>query len=164
METDFLISVISRWIHIGTAIVLVGGTTFLRFVVHPVLRDAPPELMTQIRGRWKRFVHIGIALFLASGFYNYFQAMPLHKGDGLYHGLIGTKILIAFGVFFLASVLVGRSAGTQKFRDEAPKWTLIVVGLSFLIVAVSGFVKVRSSADRSPVVSTPAEPDGESSR
>jgi uncharacterized membrane protein len=143
MDSELLINVVSRWIHVGTAIVLVGGTTFLRLVVHPSLQGEHAELMSRIRGRWKKFVHGGIALFLISGFFNYFRAMPLHKGDGLYHALVGTKILLAFVVFFLASALVGRSAGTQKFRDNAPRWTAIVVLLSFLIIGISGFVKVR---------------------
>lgn len=143
MDGELLTAVISRWLHVGTAIVLVGGTTFLRYVVHPVLHPAHPELLLSIRDRWKRFVHAGIALFLISGFYNYFRAMPLHKGDGLYHGLVGTKILLALFVFFLASALTGRSAGTQKFRDQAPKWAAVLVLVSFVIVAISGFVKVR---------------------
>ncbi len=163
METELLVAVISRWIHVGTAIVLVGGTTFLRLIVHPAIHESHPELMGNIRERWKKFVHAGIALFLISGFYNYFQAMPLHKGDGLYHALVGVKILLAFLVFFLASALVGRSSGTQKFRDQAPKWTLIMLSVSFLIVAISGFVKVRpipqksAAADSAAIQSTDAE-------
>jgi uncharacterized membrane protein len=143
MDTDLILNIVSRWIHVGTAIVLVGGTTFLRLVVHPSLQGDQSELMGRIRGRWKKFVHGGIALMLLSGFFNYIRAMPQHKGDGLYHALIGTKILVAFVVFFLASALVGRSQGTQKFRDQAPRWTAVVILLSFLIVAASGVVKVR---------------------
>ncbi len=145
MDVDFLLALLSRWIHIGTAIVLVGGTSFMKLVVSPSLQGQSPELMTAIRGRWKKFVHGGIALFLITGFFNYFRAMPDHKGDGLYHALIGTKIILAFVVFFFASVLVGRSAGTQKFRDNAGKWTTVVLFLSALIVAISGVVRVRDS-------------------
>ncbi len=153
MDADLLTAIISRWIHVGTAIVLVGGTTFLRFVVHPSLQESDTELMGRIRARWKKVVHAGIGLFLLSGIYNYWKAIPLHKGDGLYHAIVGTKIILALVVFFFASALVGRSAGTQKFRDQAPKWTLIVVVLSFVIVAMSGFVKVR------PLPAPPAAPE-----
>jgi uncharacterized membrane protein len=163
MDSDLLLNVISRWIHVGTAIVLVGGTTFLRFVVHPSLTGSDGELIARVRARWKKFVHGGIALFLITGFFNYFRAMPLHKGDGLYHALIGTKILIAFAIFFFASALVGRSSGTQKFRDAAPKWTAVVVLLSFLVVAISGFVKVRDGARKISLpaaAATGSEPGG----
>jgi uncharacterized membrane protein len=69
--------------------------------------------------------------------------MPSHKGDGLYHALIGTKIILAFAIFFIASALVGRSAGTQKFRDASAKWKSVVLLLAALIIAASGFLKVR---------------------
>lgn len=153
MDADFLISVISRWIHVGTAIVLVGGTSFIRFVLAPSLQGQPPELMDSIRGRWKKFVHAGIALFILTGFFNYIKGMSTHKGDSLYHALIGTKIILAFVVFFFASVLVGRSAGTQKFRDQSAKWTGVVLLLSAIIVAMSGVVKVRDGLKKS---ATPA--------
>jgi uncharacterized membrane protein len=160
MDADFLVAVVSRWIHVGTAIVLVGGTSFMKLVVGPSLQGQPSELMDAIRGRWKKFVHGGIALFLITGFFNYFRAMPDHKGDGLYHALIGTKIILAFVVFFFASVLVGRSAGTQKFRDNAGKWMSVVLLLSALIVAMSGVVKVRGipSATKTPAAETAQVP------
>jgi len=142
MDTD-LIALISRWAHVGTAIVLVGGTAFFRLAVIPVLEGNSVELLERIRQRWKKFVHAGIAIFLISGFYNYIKAMQFHKGDGLYHGMIGTKILLALFVFFLASVLVGNKPGTQKFRDNAKKWMAVMLMVSAIIVAISGFVKVR---------------------
>ena len=151
MDVDIL-SVISRWAHVGTAILLVGGTFFIRYVLHPALDSSTPEqntaLMDRVRNRWKRFVHGGIALFFASGLFNYMKAIPSHKGDAAYHALVGTKMILALGIFFLASALVGRSKGTQKFRDQAPKWTAIVVLLSFVIVAISGLVKVRGVPDK----------------
>lgn len=143
MDVELLIPVISRWAHIGTAIVLVGGTTFFRFVVMPALGEDNADLVEKIRQGWKKFVHGGIALFLLSGIYNYVSAIPLHKGDGPYHMMVGTKMLLAFFVFFIASALVGRSAGTQKFRDGAKKWTGIMLLVSAVIVGISGFVKVR---------------------
>ena len=144
MDPLFLLAVVSRWIHVGTAVVLIGGLTALRFVVTPVLAGHAQHLEA-IRQRWKKFVHAGIGLFLLSGFINYFLAMGTHKGDGLYHGLIGTKIILALGAFFISSVLVGRSAGTQKFRDQAAKWAGVVLLVSAVIIAMSGFVKVRDN-------------------
>lgn len=144
MDPLFLLSVVSRWVHVGTAVVLIGGLTVLRFVVAPALAGNT-AMLEDIRQRWKKFVHAGIALFLISGFVNYFQAMSTHKGDGLYHGLIGTKIILALVAFFIASALVGRSAGTQKFRDQSAKWKTVVLLLAAVIIAMSGFVKVRDN-------------------
>lgn len=88
------------------------------------------------------FVHIGIVLFLVSGFYNFILQIPKHKGDGLYHALIGTKILLAFAVFFFASALVGRSKSFDGMRKNAKFWQLVIILLAAVIVGISGFAKV----------------------
>lgn len=141
------IDIVSRIVHVATAIVLVGGTVFSAFVLLPSANQLSKEshdlLAAEIKGRWKRYVHLGILLFLVSGFYNYFRAMGLHKGDGLYHGLIGTKMLLAFAIFFIASGLVGRSAKLQSMRDNRGFWLKTMVLMAAVIVAISGFAKVR---------------------
>ncbi len=143
---DFL-DVISRVTHISTAIVLVGGTVFSLFVVLPSVsvlgEESRTEFVRAITGRWKRFVHGGILLFLVSGFYNYFQAIPNHKGDGLYHGLVGTKIIMAFVIFFIASALVGRSPALEKMRLHRGFWMGVIVVLAVVIVSMSGYLKLR---------------------
>lgn len=152
MDGLFAIDVVSRFIHIATAIVMVGGTVFMRFVLMPAAADLPQAEHDQLRqrllARWKRVVHGGIALLAMSGIYNYMQAIPKHKGDGLYHGLIGTKILLALVVFFIASALVGRSAAFDKIRQQRAKWMAVIVVLAAVIVGLSGFAKVRGIAPK----------------
>ena len=160
MEPELILGIVSRWLHIGSAIVLLGGTICMRFVVGPVLKDQSQELKEAVRGRWKRFVHAAIAGLLLSGVYNYVKAFPLHKGDGLWHAMVDTKIIFALGVFFIASVLVGRSKGTQKFRDNAAKWTTIAILLGLMIVAMSGIAKVVGSKGKTidPTAETSIKP------
>lgn len=147
MDIQLLIDVISRIVHVSTAIALVGGSVFMVFVLLPAAKQLSEEQHARLRGlvnnTWKRFIHVGILLFLVTGFYNYFQQMPFHKKDGLYHGLVGTKIILAFVIFFIASVLVGRSAKFEWMRAGREKWLKIIVLLAAVIVAMSGFVKVR---------------------
>ena len=136
-----------RWIHIGTAIVILGGSVFLRFVLMPAAKDLPDAehdaLRERLMGRWRKIVGIGIGLFLISGFYNYLVVMmPQHKGDKLYNALLGTKILLAFGVFFLASALTGRAAAFETIRKNSKKWLLITILLATAIVIISGYLKV----------------------
>ncbi len=87
-----LLDVASRIFHVGTAICLGGGTVYVMFALLPALRGLSDssrlDLVLSLGKYWKRFVHGGTALLLLTGFYNYFQQMKLHKGDGLYHGLI----------------------------------------------------------------------------
>lgn len=156
-----IVEVLLRIVHIATVIALVGGSFFTLAVLLPAGKvlssDAHDKLAAAVTSRWKWFVHLGIALLLISGFYNYFQAMPLHKGDGLYHGLVGTKILLAFAVFFIAAALVGRSAKLQSIRDNRRKWLTILIVLATVIVAISGFLRVRAAQD-APAPTMEVEP------
>jgi uncharacterized membrane protein len=141
------LDVISRIVHVGTVIALIGGSAFTLLVLMPSARELSDEshdtLAAAVQSRWKRFVHIGVALILISGIYNYVQAVSNHKGDGLYHALIGIKFLIAMVVFFIAAALVGRSAKLEPIRQSKAKWLTILLLLAATIIAISGFVKVR---------------------
>jgi uncharacterized membrane protein len=142
------LALIFRWLHIGPAIVLVGGTAFMVFVLLPAAREISDEEHAKLRAgilkRWKRFVHVGVALFLISGFYNYIVIQaPLHKGDGAYHMLMGIKMLLAMGVFALAEIMVGRSKLADKLRQNSGKYLAINLGLAIAILLLSGFLRVR---------------------
>ncbi len=156
MDKLFPLEVLTRFIHVAVAIVLVGGTVFMRFVLMPAAKELPEaehdQLRQRLMARWKRVVHSGIAMLLLSGLFNYMQQIPKHKGDGLYHALLGTKMLLAMAVFFIASALVGRSATFEKMRQNRAKWMGMIVLLAAVIVAISGFVKVRGLKTK------PAEP------
>ena len=147
MEDLRALDILSRWVHIGTAIVVLGGSVFMRFILMPAAAELPDAeheaLRERVMARWKRFVMIGIGLFLVSGFYNYLVvALPNHKGDKLYHPLIGTKILLALGVFFLASALTGRAAAFEGIRKNSKKWLLVMIALAAAVVAISGVLKI----------------------
>jgi uncharacterized membrane protein len=161
MDPLTILDVLSRWVHVGTAVVLVGGSVFMRYVLMPsanaTLGEAEHDaLRSQLIRRWKRYVMIGLVLLLASGFYNYIKiAIPQHKGDGLYHGLMGTKILLGFAVFFLGSVLVGRSPRFEGIRQNRAKWLSVLILLSAIVIAIGGLLKVAVTGPRS-VVPAPA--------
>ena len=142
-----IVDIVSRIIHVATAITLVGGSAFMLFVLMPSAKalseEAHDRLAAGVIGRWKRFVHLGVLLFLVSGLYNYVRMIPKHKGDGLYHALLGTKMILALGVFFLAAALVGKSPALAGIRRNRAKWLTVMVALAAAIVAISGYVKVR---------------------
>jgi uncharacterized membrane protein len=162
------IQVLFRILHVGTAIVLVGGSIFLRFVLMPAassLPDAEHEaLRERLVGRWKLFVHIGVALLLVTGLYNYLLVtQPLHKGEGhaLYHALLGTKMLLAFILFFLASVMVGKAKVFEKLRTGSHTTLLIMTLLALVIVSISGYVKVRPWPLSTPTETAAPSPEEE---
>jgi uncharacterized membrane protein len=147
MDSVSAIDVISRIFHVGTAICIAGGTVFILFVLIPALRGSDEQTRTSVLSNtgsyWKRFVHGGILLLIVTGFYNYFLQIKLHKGDGLYHALIGTKIILAFVVFFLAEALVGKSTLFAGIRANRKRYLGIIVLMVAIIVGISGLLKVR---------------------
>lgn len=148
MDSTEIVNVLSRWLHIGTAIVVVGGTAFLRFVLLPSAQQLPQAEHDQLRQlvmrRWRKIVMAGIGLFLLTGFYNYLAvgASEKHRNPGLYHSLMGLKILFALGIFFLASTLVGRAARFDAIRRGSKKWLLLLLAMAFFVVLISSFLKV----------------------
>ncbi len=132
----------------GTAIVVLGGSVFMRFVLMPAASELPDDvhnaLRERVRGRWRKFVGAGILLFLVSGFYNYMAAIGTPRVDAskLYHPLMGVKILLSLGVFFLASALTGRAQALQGIRQNAKRWLTVTVVLAVVVVAIAGYLKV----------------------
>jgi hypothetical protein len=77
---------------------------------------------------------------------NFILTMKLFKAADVvmprfYHPLFGIKFLLALAIFFLASMLAGRSQGTQKFRDHAARWLTVSLVLATLVVAISGILR-----------------------
>jgi hypothetical protein len=145
----FVLDLLARWAHVGAAIVLMGGAIFTRFVLMPAAAELPEEqhlaLKERLRVRWSKFVMWGIMALLVSGFYNFAMGIPAHKGQPLYHALVGTKMLLGFGAFFLASVLSGRSAKFAPLRANAGKWLGVLILLTAIISGIGGFLKVGVS-------------------
>jgi hypothetical protein len=150
MDSELILYSVSRILHVATAIVVVGGTFFVRFVLFPaaaqnLTEDVHARLRSAVMAKWKRMVHVGIGLFLLTGGLNYYRvfAKGTHPKDPLYHALLGTKIILALVIFFLASVLVGRSPAFEGLRRSAPRWLLVNLLLAAVIIAISGFLRVR---------------------
>jgi uncharacterized membrane protein len=150
------LSVVLRWAHVLAAITALGGLIFARFAFVPAAEDLGEEtadrLHAGVRRRWFPWVTGAIALLLASGLTNYIlmirrvkDAPELWGGDWMrqtgYHGLFGVKFLLAMIVFYLASGLVGRGAGTQWIRNARRQWLSVTVGLGVAIVLISGWMR-----------------------
>jgi len=160
METN-LVEVLSRLAHILGAIALFGGAIFTRFALIPAAKDLPEEAHASFKERlfkkWRMLVGMFIGLLILTGFYNFIAvAIPEHKGDGHYHMLMGIKILIAFVIFFIASVLPGRAKAFEGMRKNASKWLMITILLATSVVAIASYLKVRGPAVPEPPIANTA--------
>jgi uncharacterized membrane protein len=140
-----ILSVVLRWMHILAAITAVGGTIFSRVALLPAagsLADEPRRVLLEgIRSRWSKYIAGAILFLLVSGLWNFMQMERTYKLGALYHALFGIKFLLAFAIFFLASVLNGRSGLAQKLRANARCWLTVNMTLAILVVCISGVLR-----------------------
>jgi uncharacterized membrane protein len=147
MDLDLVVPILSRWLHIFAAIIAVGGSIFIRFILTPIAKstlDAETHLKLRetVTRRWMKWVHTCILLFLISGFYNYLVVTRhVHEDQPLYHALFGMKFLLALVVFGLAIFLtLSRPIGV-KLRDNGKVWMSLLILCAAAIVMISGVMK-----------------------
>ena len=147
MWSDMILPVLFRWVHVLAAVVAVGGTIFLRFVLLPSAKESlTDEQHTSLRAclmrRWKVLVMICIAALLVSGFYNFMTiGLAKAKDHAAYHPLFGVKFLAALGIFFIASILTGRAPAFEGMRRSARTWLLVAALLGIGVILISGVLK-----------------------
>lgn len=148
------IAVIFRWLHVLAAITAVGGTIFMRMALVPAAAglpdDARASLMEAVRSRWARWVAGSILFLLVSGLYNLMMNIRSYELEGPYHALFGIKFLLALAIFFIASLLTGRSEAAQRFRQNARKWLTVNMTLAVVLVCISGVLKTMPHDPKSP--------------
>lgn len=159
MDAEFVLMLVSRWLHVLSAIVMAGGTIFMRFALIPALGASTPEMrqevQTSVLNRWRLYVHATITVLIVTGFYNFYARMSQVKPMP-YHALFGLKFLLAMVIFFIASVLVGRSKGLKPMRDNAKFWLNVNVVLAVIVVLIAGgmrYAPLKPTAQPSAVES-----------
>ncbi|MEX2186602.1 MAG: hypothetical protein WD875_07405 [Pirellulales bacterium] len=156
MDNINWLDVVLRWMHILAAITAVGGTFFARLALLPAIDETlPPDsrqaLHAAIRRRWSKLVALSISMLLVSGLVNYLtRIIPNYDLPKFYHPLFGVKFLLALGIFFIASVLSGRSAMADRFRRDARKWLTVNAILAVLVVLISGVLKTAEKSKKPP--------------
>lgn len=89
-----------------------------------------------------------IAILLISGLYNFITIKHNYKLvlPRWYDPVFGVKFLLAFAVFAIASLLVGRTALAQRLRMNARLWLWANLLMAALIIAISGVMRTTHPA------------------
>ena len=170
MPIDYL-AYILRLMHVLAVITAVGGMVFIRFALLPAMDTLGDEqrrsLHEAIRRRWSRIIQVSILFLLVSGLVNFGMFVMAARDwpnewretyNGPYQMLFGIKFLLALAVFALASILAGRSAGTQKIRDNLRFWLNVNLAMALAIVLISGVMRLThvgpTDANPTPVADT----------
>jgi hypothetical protein len=159
MPPELIVAYLMRWIHIACAMIMIGGPFFVRFGLIPAANTALDEeahtrLRDAINARWRIIVYIVITLFLITGFYNFFVETRVNgilvtgrwrdfapEDKRLYHMLFGFKVLAAFGIFFLASALAGRTKTFAPIRQRRKTFTALLLVLAAVLLVCSTWLR-----------------------
>lgn len=149
---DMLLELIIRWAHILPAIILVGGTLYMVFALHPAMQSTEfaekAELKAAIRARWAKVVMICAGIVVLSGIASLvLQATTYDFPQKYYHPVAGMKFLLALVILYIASLLSGRSKNAEKFREKEAFWLKLNACLAVILVLMAGTLRV---ADRDP--------------
>jgi len=119
MQIADIIGIASRFLHIASAIAVLGALVFGR-------------------GAYARVVKLGILGLLASGLYNLLTKTAFQPG---YHMVFGIKFLLALHVFAVGWIVV------TKPSDEARRVRRItgILGSAGLIVLLSAILRYLST-------------------
>lgn len=151
MDTMQIVSLLMRWMHILSAIALMGGTIFMRFALHPALSAVEQKqqdaLKTAVRRHWAKWVMATSGFLLLSGIVNIVMFSKAKEIVPPYHAVVGVKMLLALAIFFIASLLVGRSANADKFRQKAVLWMNVNLALAVVVVCIGGFLRTLHRPD-----------------
>ncbi len=155
MDFD-VFGILLRWMHILAAITAVGGLIFMRVALVPAVGALPEasrkDFHEAVRSRWARPVQLSIMFLLLSGIFNIISLENQYDLGKVppYRLLFGIKFILALPVFFLASVLTGRSNFGQRFRDNRKLWLTVNIVLTVIIVCLSGVLR-KANPPRKPV-------------
>ncbi len=131
-----VLGVLSRWLHIASALLLIGGAFYARSVAVPGLHALPSDDRFQVWSvfiaRFRPVVYGAIAGLVVSGIYN----LATHPGHTrVYHIWFGIKMLLSAHVF-AAALLATREPDEKPDEESRRERRLSGVVISGLIVVL----------------------------
>lgn len=159
MPAELVLVYVMRWVHIACAMVMIGGPFFVRFGLMPAAErvldgEAQGKLREAINARWRVVVYVVITLFLITGLYSFLVPTRVNgvlvsarwkdfgpEDKRLYHMLFGFKVLAAFGIFFLASALAGRTKTFAPIRAKGKAFFGVLLLLAGVLLVCSTWLR-----------------------
>lgn len=129
-----VLAVFMRWVHIVSAIAIVGSFFYARYMVAPALAALPTgegaTLANGIVARFRPILYTAIGTVLISGLYNYLTkaSYPPH-----YHMVIGIKFLFVLHLFATAVLytIPNANEGNRLRRLNG----LVISGLMIVLIS-----------------------------
>ena len=151
MEPTDYIQLLSRWGHIIPAVILVGGAIFMNTVLIPALGESEDasEVKDKVKRTWAKVIMVCAGIIIVSGFYNAYVAF---KGDPkptpVYHAAFTVKLVLVGVVFYISSLLSGRSEVAIEFQKKERRWGKINMIAAIAVVLCAGLMQVAPRVAR----------------
>ena len=131
---DYVLPYLARYLHIASAITLMGGMIFAAIAWLPALRTAGADgqsMSDAIAARFRPWFAAAIAGLLLSGFYNYMRHAAAKDVPTMYHMVFGMKFLLALHVFAVGWLSLGRGNPKRGRQISGVVISgLVIIGLS----------------------------------
>ncbi len=135
---ETVVGLLSRWVHISSVVVLLGGVLYARFVLGPATAALAAEgrraMAEQLAARYRPWLFAALAGLVASGLYNLFTKPKLPAG---YHAWFGVKMLLAMHIIAVSVLLC------KPGVDEAKRarWMTGIAGSGLAVLLLSAWLR-----------------------
>jgi uncharacterized membrane protein len=134
--------ILSRWLHVISACLLIGGVFFIRFILPRGLalvdETQAKSILYPIRRTFKMVLHTTVLFLILTGIYNTWLAWDKYQLDkAVLHALWGTHVLLAALAITLSLYLFAGHEPPKTHR----KWMAMNFLLLLCVVAASSSLK-----------------------
>ena len=140
-DLELVLRVISRFIHVISAIFLLGGVFYARRVLTPVLNVLPEEQrMPAAAGaqlRYRSILFTLVTLSLLSGVYNFLQTPHSRQ----YHIAFGIKMLCVLHIYATAILWATSPYGDVDFAGKSKRRLLSITIVGIIVVLISAYLR-----------------------
>jgi uncharacterized membrane protein len=137
-----VLSVLMRWVHIVSAITLLGGMIYARYVMAPAAGRLPEadrqKFAATVREKFRPLVLVAVSMLVISGGINLAAKSNIPPN---YFFWFGFKMLLVLHVIAVSFLLV-RSSLTQ---EKSNRLTASVVYSGLAVVLVSAYLRLLSN-------------------
>lgn len=143
-DLETLLHVLARFIHIISAIFILGGAFYAHRVLTPVLDVLPEDKRmqaaagAQLRYRSILFTFVGLSLF--SGLYNFLRSPHSH----LYQMAFGIKMLAVLHIYATVILWATSPYGDANFAGKNKHRGLSITIAGVIVVLISAYLRSLS--------------------
>lgn len=143
-DLETLLHVLSRFIHIISAILILGGAFYAHRVLTPILNVLPEDKRMQAAAgaqlRYRTVLFTVVALSLLSGIYNFLRTPHSH----LYQMAFGFKMLAVLHIYATVIIWATSPYGDVNFAGKNKHRGLSITIAGVIVVLISAYLRSLS--------------------